>query len=113
MNRPALSAPAYLNTTPKPLLRLRGVGTLLAILAATTFLAGAAAGEPAWPGSREGLVLVWRNSNRPAEVVDLQTGASRIFHVDAHSTARFGRFFEMDPRGGFFAAEGVQDAVAA
>jgi hypothetical protein len=100
--------------TPNLRFWLRGICTLLAALAAATLLAGgAAAGEPPWPGSREGLVLVWRNSNRPAETIDPQSGASRIFRVEARSTARFGRFFEMDPRGGFFSGEGAQDAIAA
>lgn len=113
VKRPGLSAPAYPNVTPKPPLRLRGVCAFLATLAAATFLAGgAAAGEPPWPGSREGIVLVWRNAGRSAEVIDPQTGASRIFRVEARSAARFGRFFEMDPRGGFFAGEGAQDAIS-
>jgi len=89
---------------------------LLAALVGAGFLAaGVGAGEPppAWPGSRDGLVLAWRSSARPAEVIDPQTGDKRDFHVMPRAAARFGRFFEMDPRGGFFTAEGTEGAIAA
>jgi len=115
VNRPGLSAPDYLNATPGPALRPAGLSLFIAVVAAAIFLAaGIGAGEaPSWPGSRDGLVVVWRSANRPAEVIDPQTGAGRIFRAGPRGAARFGRFFEMDPRGGFFAGEGAEDAVAA
>ena len=115
VNRPGLATPAYPNSTPpEPWLRQAGVGVFLAALVAAILpVVGARAAEPAWPGSRDSLVLVWRSANRPAEVVDPQTGASRIFRAEPRLAARFGRFFEMDPRGGFFSGESAQDAVAA
>jgi hypothetical protein len=96
----------------RPLPRRGGLCLLLAAVA-VTIPPAACGGEPPWPGSREGLVLAWRCANRPAEVVDPETGAGRIFRVGPRAAARFGRFFEMDPRGGFFAGEGAQDAIAA
>jgi hypothetical protein len=97
-----------------PWLRPTGLCALLAALfAAISLTAQARGGEPSWPGSREGLVLAWRCANRPAEVVDPATGESRIFRVEPRGTARFGRFFEMDPRGGFFVGEGAGTAILA
>jgi len=46
-------------------------------------------------------------------MVDPATGTSRIFRVEPRGAARFGRFFEMDPRGGFFVGEGAEAAVVA
>ena len=93
--------------------RARFCALLAVLVAAISLTVGAGAGEPPWPGSRDGLVLAWRCANRPAEVVDPATGSSRIFRVEPQGAARFGRFFEMDPRGGFFVGEGAEGAIVA
>ena len=87
---------------------MAGCVACLLVLAAV----GSVRGE-SWPGARDGLVLFWACANRPAEVVDPQTGAGRILRLEPRGNARFGRFFDMDTRGGFFAAAGADAAVAA
>ena len=86
----------------------------VALAWAVVLAAGAArGGETPWPGIRDGLVLAWPCANRPGEVVDPETGARRLLRMELRGSARFGRFFEMDPRGGYFVAAGADDAVAA
>ncbi|MBM4019409.1 MAG: hypothetical protein FJ288_13990, partial [Planctomycetes bacterium] len=83
------------------------------LLVLTAVLAACAAGGEPWPGSRDGLVLAWPCANRPAEVLEPEAGTFRPLRLQPRGTARFGRFFEMDMRGGWFAAEGADAAVAA
>jgi len=83
-------------------------------LAAAALCAGVAAGTgPSWPLDRDGLVLAWLSADRPAEVVDPATAKRGVLRVEARGTARFGRFFEMDTRGGSFEAQGAGDALVA
>lgn len=54
-----------------------------------------------WPGTDEGLLLVWKNAKSTNEVVGAG-GRRRSFQAVARKGARFGRHYEMDVHGGFF-----------
>jgi hypothetical protein len=98
----------------RPVIRFfRVPAACLLLLAVCAAVAGPAARTDVWPGNRDGLALLWPSADRRPEVFDPATGAGRPLRVEAHGAARFGRFFEMDTRGGWLAAEGVDDSLAA
>ena len=59
----------------------------------------------AWPGDARDLTLIWDNRAAKNEILEPATGKPRLFSVRARGLARFGRFQEMNPHGGFFEVE--------
>ena len=92
-------------------LLLRSWKAVPAVLAAVVLAAwgGLAAGAESWPGSRDGLEFAWQASNRPNLVTDPVTQSTRSCRVTPRGVAVFGRFFDMDLRGGEFVVEGERE----
>lgn len=58
-----------------------------------------------WPENQQGLLFLWDNRGAQNEVVSDKSGKSRFFTLEAKGLARYGRFLEMIPQGGYFALE--------
>lgn len=65
----------------------------------------------AWPGSHEGLVFLWENSQKTNEVKNGAGKPVRTCRVTPIRHARYGRFHDMDLEGGAFTPEGVDAAL--
>lgn len=66
-----------------------------------------------WPGSTDGLVFLWHDASRTNQVPSPSGKGGRTCRVAARGLARYGRFHDMDPAGGAFVAEGVNEALLA
>jgi len=66
-----------------------------------------------WPGSHDGLVWVWANSNATNDVLDAEGGSVRTCMVEARGKAVFAQHYDMDLAGGAFLAQDVDKALLA
>lgn len=93
----------------------RGVAHDLRVAATHWQERGARSPRPEWPTNRKGLIFLWENANRPAQVFDGTGHAYRdiAFELTPHGRVRYTRDGAMRLEGGTFVAEGIGGDLAA
>lgn len=66
-----------------------------------------------WPGPRDHLVFIWENLKAPNQLSTNSPMGYDSCNVTARGRARYGRYFEMNTRDGFFEAEIAPHRLAA